>query len=124
MELLQSPEEYLFYLHATNSGDAKRIWRQKIKESWNHKCAYCESEENLTIDHIVPQSKGGVDSTHNVLCCCKKCNYEKGHTPWENWFHDQDFFTEEKKSAIIKWMNHKQPKKPLYTYSRRLNKVF
>jgi hypothetical protein len=57
---LHSPKEYLFNLCVTNSGDSKRMWRKDIKESWNHKCAYCESEDNLTIDHIVPQSKGGL----------------------------------------------------------------
>lgn len=121
---LHSPSEYLFHLHTTSSGEAKRMWRQNIKESWNHQCAYCGSNEELTIDHIVPQAKGGVDCTHNVLCCCKKCNHEKGHTPWEDWFYRQEFFTEERKSAIIKWMSNKQQKKALYTYSRRLNKVF
>src|SRR5210317_1986733 len=67
---LQSPEEYLFNLHTTSHSEAKRLWRKQIKESWNHKCAYCGSEEDLTLDHVIPQSKGGLDITRNVVCCC------------------------------------------------------
>lgn len=105
MEILRSPQEYLFNLHTTSSGDARRIWRQKIKEGWENKCAYCESKENLTIDHIVPQSKGGLDETHNVVCCCHSCNQSKGHTHWKDWYETQDFFTTQKMSDIVKWMN-------------------
>ena len=81
MDLFRSPSEYLFNLRTTSPGEAKRMWRQKIKESWEHQCAYCGSEENLTIDHIVPQSKGGMDFTKNVVCCCHSCNQDKSHTP-------------------------------------------
>jgi 5-methylcytosine-specific restriction endonuclease McrA len=57
MDLLHSPDQYLYYLHTTSSSEAKRIWRKQILEKWDHKCAYCESNKNLTIDHIIPQSK-------------------------------------------------------------------
>ena len=58
MELLHSPQQYLYNLHTTSSSEAKRLWRQQIREKWNNKCAYCGSEEKLTIDHIIPQAKG------------------------------------------------------------------
>ena len=67
MDLLRSPSEYLFNLRTTSPGEAKRMWRQKIKEEWGHQCAYCGSEENLTIDHVIPQSKGGMDFTKNEI---------------------------------------------------------
>ena len=56
MTPLHSPKEYLFNLYTTSSGEAKRMWRQHIKEQWNRQCAYCGSEENLTIDG--PDEKG------------------------------------------------------------------
>ena len=117
---LHSPKEYLFNLCTTSSGDAKRIWRKDIKESWNHKCAYCESEDNLTIDHILPQSKGGLDTTTNVVCSCHSCNQSKGHTPWEQWYYNQDFFTEAKRDAIVKWMKPEENSN-LYKYRPRRN---
>ena len=93
MELYNSSSDYLYHLHTTSSSDAKRMWRQSIKDKWEHKCAYCGSTEYLTIDHIVPQCKGGSDFLTNVLCCCKKCNNSKSHTDWEEWYSEQDFFT-------------------------------
>jgi len=79
MDLLHSPSEYLFNLRTTSSSEAKRLWRKEIKEKWENQCAYCGSKENLTIDHIIPQSKGGTDFTKNVVCCCHSCNQSKGH---------------------------------------------
>lgn len=104
MELYNSSSDYLFNLQATSSSDAKRMWRQSIKDKWKHKCAYCESTEYLTIDHIVPQSKGGSDFITNVLCCCRRCNNSKSHINWEEWYSSQDFFTEERYDVILKWM--------------------
>ena len=117
---LHSPKEYLFNLYTTSSGDAKRIWRKHIKESWDNKCAYCNSEKNLTIDHIVPQSKGGGDTTKNVVCCCHSCNQSKGHTPWEEWYSSQEFFCDVKYEKIKDWI---VPEKilNLYQYSPRRN---
>ena len=67
MRVLSTPQHYLFNLETTSSQEAKRLWRRKIKESWDYECAYCGSGNNLTIDHIVPRSKGGTDFTKNDL---------------------------------------------------------
>jgi len=120
---LYSPKEYLFNLYATSSGEAKRLWRQSIKEKWDHKCAYCESTENLTIDHVIPQSKGGVDISTNVVCCCQNCNQDKGHDDWEQWYSQQEFFTEEKKNKILEWMGSIK-KQDLCKYKPRKNIVY
>jgi hypothetical protein len=119
---LHSPKEYLFNLCTTSSGDAKRIWRKDIKESWNHKCAYCESEDNLTIDHIVPQSKGGLDTTRNVVCSCHSCNQSKGHEHWKLWYVQQDFYSEERFDKIEEWMKPPAPV-DLYSYRPRRNNL-
>ena len=103
MQLYQSSRELLYNLEATSSSEAKRKWRQSIKENWNYKCAYCGSEENLTLDHITPRTKGGSDRVINVLCACHSCNHSKGHQMWSDWFLSQDFFDKEKLSKIIEW---------------------
>ena len=120
MDLLRSPQEYLFNLRTTSPGEAKRIWRREIREKWEHQCAYCGSEDNLTIDHVVPQSKGGMDFTKNVVCCCHSCNQSKGHTPWEQWYYSQDFFSEENYEKIKNWMKPEAPSN-LYAYRPRRN---
>ncbi len=48
-------------------------------------CAYCQSGSNrLTIDHIIPRSRGGDTTFENCVAACKGCNHEKGsRTPSE-----------------------------------------
>jgi 5-methylcytosine-specific restriction endonuclease McrA len=49
------------------------------------KCAYCgNSRERLTIDHIIPKSRGGKANFENCVSSCKPCNNRKGdRTPSE-----------------------------------------
>jgi CRISPR/Cas system Type II protein with McrA/HNH and RuvC-like nuclease domain len=96
------------------------MWRQHIKEQWNHQCAYCGSEERLTIDHILPQSKGGLDVTKNVVCCCHDCNQSKGHEHWKLWYVQQDFYNEERFNKIEDWIKPDPPTN-LFAYRPRRN---
>lgn len=80
------------------------MWKTAIKNQWDNKCAYCGSDKNLTLDHIVPRSKGGSNHTTNVLCACDSCNSDKAYTEWIIWYIEQPFFTEERREAIEKWM--------------------
>ncbi len=43
-----------------------------------HACVYCGSKKNLTIDHIIPKSKGGDNTWKNLVTCCSPCNLKKG----------------------------------------------
>ncbi len=49
-------------------------------------CQYCAKEfkvSELTIDHIIPKSKGGKTRWDNIVASCKACNNKKGrNTPW------------------------------------------
>jgi len=103
MPLYSTSDELLYNLEAVTGSEARRKWRQSIKEKWNYECAYCGSEENLTLDHITPTSKGGSDRVTNILCACHSCNHSKGHQMWSDWFLSQDFFDKEKLSKIIEW---------------------
>ena len=49
--------------------------------------AICEAskESVLTIDHIVPASRGGKPVVDNLVCCCKLCNNEKNDRTPEEW---------------------------------------
>ncbi len=123
MTLLNTPDDFLFNLQATSSVEARRLWRKSIKEKWNNKCAYCESTENLTIDHVIPQCKGGIDFLTNVVCCCQSCNQNKGHKDWEEWYSEKDFFTQERKNAIIAWQKQFMSQN-LVKYKPRKNNVY
>lgn len=41
-------------------------------------CQYCGSRRQLTIDHVVPRSKGGKTSWTNLVTACNRCNVNKG----------------------------------------------
>lgn len=44
------------------------------------RCAYCgDGDTKLTIDHIVPKSKGGKSTFENCVAACRECNNRKGH---------------------------------------------
>lgn len=59
--------------------------RKNILRRDGYKCQYClRSDVVLTIDHIIPRSKGGDDSWENLVAACIKCNNKKGdRTPEE-----------------------------------------
>jgi hypothetical protein len=120
MSLLSSPQAYVFNLETTSSAEAKRLWRKKIKEAWDHKCAYCGSDKELTIDHITPRSKGGADVTKNVVCACHDCNQDKAHTPMEDWYLSQEFFNTARYNRINEWIKPDPPEN-LFAYRPRRN---
>jgi len=47
----------------------------------NNTCQYCMKkfiENDLTLDHVIPKSKGGSNSWNNLVTSCGKCNVKKG----------------------------------------------
>ena len=54
------------------------LTRQNIYKRDNSKCVYCGSSHNLTLDHVIPKSKGGKDTWKNMVTACKMCNHKKG----------------------------------------------
>jgi 5-methylcytosine-specific restriction endonuclease McrA len=84
--LYPTPDYYLHNLIAMTSPEAKRLWRRSIKEHFDCTCVYCGTTydiHELTLDHVRPKAHGGADTTHNVVCCCRACNQEKGTTHWK-----------------------------------------
>jgi 5-methylcytosine-specific restriction endonuclease McrA len=53
----------------------------------NYTCVYCgtDNKKRMTIDHIIPKSKGGKSNFDNTVCCCFDCNNKKDNrTPSES----------------------------------------
>ena len=59
-------------------------------------CAYCGSQAKpITMDHVIPRSRGGKTDFDNCVACCRTCNLKKGallpreagmvlrHRPWQ-----------------------------------------
>ncbi len=57
--------------------------RQNIFKRDNHQCVYCGSRRDLTLDHVVPRSKGGNSSWLNLVTACQACNSRKGNRTLE-----------------------------------------
>ena len=79
----------------------ERIYARKKKKDMDHiklhvklesncQCVYCGKkfdilDRDLTIDHIIPTSKGGDDEPYNMVACCKVCNSSKSNNTIEWW---------------------------------------
>lgn len=64
-----------------------RFNRRNLFARDNHKCQYCGRafpESQLSIDHVLPRSRGGPTTWENVVSSCFRCNTHKGgRTPQE-----------------------------------------
>jgi hypothetical protein len=52
--------------------------RAAVLDRDGHKCSYCGSPYDLTIDHIIPVAKGGTSTIENLRTLCGRCNMLKG----------------------------------------------
>jgi len=52
--------------------------RANIFRRDKHECLYCGSTKQLTIDHVIPSSKGGRSTWTNLATACHRCNVKKG----------------------------------------------
>lgn len=55
----------------------RRLTRRAVfaRDEWA--CQYCGSGSDLTVDHVIPRSKGGSSEWENVVACCSTCNRRK-----------------------------------------------
>ncbi|EAZ79145.1 HNH endonuclease [Algoriphagus machipongonensis] len=52
--------------------------RSNLFKRDNGECQYCGSKKHLTVDHVVPRSKGGKTNWMNLVTACHRCNVNKG----------------------------------------------
>ncbi len=68
-----------------------RLSRRNIFERDRHLCQYCGRrfpKPDLTLDHVLPRSRGGKDTWENLVLACVKCNLKKSNrTPEEARMH-------------------------------------
>ncbi len=58
---------------------ASQWWKQQIGPGRCHHCGGKFLKTELTMDHLIPISRGGKSSKKNVVPSCKSCNASKGH---------------------------------------------
>lgn len=64
---------------------ANKPSRNMVYKRDDHTCQYCGSIKNLTIDHVIPRSRGGKDTWENMVAACMSCNTHKGDKTPEEW---------------------------------------
>lgn len=76
-------------LAAAPINDFTRAQWESVKEHYDYRCVYCPDtcwrcqrrKHQLTIDHIIPISKGGSHTVSNIAPACSRCNKKKNAGP-------------------------------------------
>lgn len=66
------------YVRVPRDTHRRKITRRAVfaRDGWA--CQYCGSRSSLTVDHVIPRSKGGTSSWDNIVASCAPCNRRKG----------------------------------------------
>jgi 5-methylcytosine-specific restriction endonuclease McrA len=65
-------------------------WKRRLSKGVCHYCGRHVAPRELTMDHIVPVSRGGKTTKGNVVACCRGCNTAKKQLlpmEWEEYLH-------------------------------------
>ncbi|WNZ22186.1 HNH endonuclease [Leptolyngbya sp. NK1-12] len=76
--ILQIPEHIrLTSVNPERHWKVPPVSRREVFRRDNHTCQYCGSTKHLTLDHVIPRSKGGGHTWDNVVTACQTCNATK-----------------------------------------------
>jgi len=66
------------YVRVPRDTHRRKITRRAVfaRDDWT--CQYCGARGNLTVDHVIPRSKGGGSTWENIVASCAPCNRRKG----------------------------------------------
>ncbi len=67
------------YVRIPRDAHRRKITRRAVfaRDAWT--CQYCGQERgSLTVDHVIPRSKGGGSGWDNIVASCAPCNRRKG----------------------------------------------
>jgi hypothetical protein len=107
------PEDLLYSLSILRPSEAKRCFRKSIFDEYplrghlgQSACAYCGRwYEKLTLDHVIPKSKGGPHyAKWNLVPACQRCNGAKSSQPVFEWWRPQRFWTLEREELFLSWI--------------------
>ena len=77
--VLQVPEHIrLKFSNPERHWKVPPVNRREVLKRDSYTCQYCGSTKHLTLDHVIPRSKGGQHTWDNVVTACSKCNSIKG----------------------------------------------
>ena len=129
--LKNNPEKQKQYtLNHRNHDISEAEWQACLK-FFDYKCVYCgmplsehlaKHKQKLHKEHA---DHNGYNDVRNCVPACRSCNYRKWAFPLEEWYKEQDFFSENKLTKIYQWINEEYKKyiedKPPYRITRKQN---
>jgi len=68
------------YVRVPRDVHRRKITRKAVlaRDSWT--CQYCgQRKPGLTVDHVIPRSRGGTSAWDNIVASCAACNRRKGN---------------------------------------------
>ena len=78
-------------------------WDFSLKH-FNYECAYCGFSGGVTVDHVIPISRGGTNDRKNIVPACSKCNSSKRDREVMGWYEKRPFFRICNKNKINEYM--------------------
>jgi len=107
------PNDLLHSLVELRPSEAKRRFRKSIFEDYPLRgplgqpaCAYCGKwHEKLTLDHLVPKSKGGPHyAKWNLVPACRAHNGQKGDQAVFEFWRPLECWSQEKEWMLLSWV--------------------
>ena len=80
-----------------------RQWRKSIHKFTGKRCIYC-GKTSESIDHVLPLSQGGLNTTENCVPACLACNGDKSDNEALTWYRQQKFYDHRRAWAIRAWI--------------------
>jgi 5-methylcytosine-specific restriction endonuclease McrA len=66
-----------------SSGSFTTLEWATLLKTYDNRCAYCKKRKKLTVDHVIPLSKGGTNTIGNIIPACGSCNSSKRDKLWD-----------------------------------------
>ena len=93
---------------ALGNGITVEQW-QECMQFFNWKCAYSGKplkEGNRSLDHVTPLNLGGENEIWNVVPMHRNYNSSKQDKEMEEWYKEQEFYSEERLQKIYEWQEY------------------
>jgi 5-methylcytosine-specific restriction endonuclease McrA len=87
---LDKPREYKLRRRVRIQSNGQfLILPKEIKRLYASACFYCQGQQRIEADHLIPVSKGGRHSIGNLVPACRWCNASKGNRLLSEWKRDR-----------------------------------
>jgi len=80
---------------------------EAIKETFDHKCAYCGEVKPLEQEHFIPLISDGEYTKDNIIPSCKSCNSSKKDRNFFEWYINHEHYNKGREKFILNYLGYK-----------------